>query len=143
MVEKVRMSKTDLMIHYMLHHTGKPYLWGGDDPILGFDCSGFTQEFLKAFGVLPNKSADLSAHELYLKMITCPKIENTGALAFYGTQEKVIHIAPIIFPGFIFEFGGGGSTTTSLEAAANQNAYGRVRPKNHRGDLVNIYMPYY
>ena len=32
--------------------TGKPYHWGGADPVTGFDCSGFTQwVFKNAFGI--------------------------------------------------------------------------------------------
>jgi len=28
------------------------YLWGGDDPLAGFDCSGFVIEILKSVGIL-------------------------------------------------------------------------------------------
>ena len=46
------------------HLLGTPYRWGGDDPILGFDCSGFIVEILKSVGVLlksPLEPRDLAA----------------------------------------------------------------------------------
>ena len=34
---------------------GLPYIWGGDDTIKGFDCSGFVIELFKSVGILPRK----------------------------------------------------------------------------------------
>jgi len=48
----------------MAHH-GKPYLWGGNDP-LGFDCSGYVIECLRAGGVV-HKDFDTTADGLWNK----------------------------------------------------------------------------
>ncbi len=40
-------------------YVGIPYVWGGTDPATGLDCSGFTQNLMRRFGVeLPRVSAD-------------------------------------------------------------------------------------
>jgi cell wall-associated NlpC family hydrolase len=40
-------------------YVGIPYVWGGTNPSTGLDCSGFTQDLMRRFGVeLPRVSAD-------------------------------------------------------------------------------------
>ncbi|MFC1535727.1 NlpC/P60 family protein, partial [Candidatus Neomarinimicrobiota bacterium] len=34
------------------HFVGLPYLWGGDDAVAGYDCSGLVIEILKSVGLL-------------------------------------------------------------------------------------------
>ncbi len=42
-------------------YLGTPYVWGGSDPSVGFDCSGFVQQVFADLGVsLPRVSADQS-----------------------------------------------------------------------------------
>ncbi len=51
-------------VSYAQRFIGLPYLWGGDDPIAGFDCSGLIVDVLQAVGLLAHKS-DYSAAALY------------------------------------------------------------------------------
>jgi cell wall-associated NlpC family hydrolase len=44
-------------VRYAVHQLGKPYVWGGDTPAGGFDCSGLTQAAYAAAGIaLPRTS---------------------------------------------------------------------------------------
>ncbi len=68
---------------------GKPYRWGGNDPLAGFDCSGLVIEGLKAAGVLP-RVGDWSAAALYETALRdYPRLNDVrsippGALLFWN-----------------------------------------------------------
>lgn len=129
---------------YMIRLVGTPYRWGGDDPILGFDCSGLAQELLASVGMDP--PGDQSAQNLFdhFKNSNTGRILACGALVFYGKSEKEItHVGMLLDSVHIVEAGGGGSGTTTLEAAAKQNAFVRIRRFDHRKDVVAIFMPRY
>lgn len=137
---------TDIFRQYAMQFVGLPYIWGGDDAIIGFDCSGFAQELLSAFGAHPSPGTDLTAQGLYDAVSKTGQYNSTlvGALAFYGKSHLTItHVAIVIGPGLIIEAGGGGSSTTNKTAAADQNAYIRIRPFNRRKDLVACILPKY
>lgn len=121
----------------MISLLGKPYLWGGDDPIKGFDCSGAILELLKSVGLWPTK-ADATSQQLhdYFKVEKVAPAK-FGTLLFFGKSPRAVtHVAMAISDQYMFEAGGGGSKTTSEEAASLQNAYLRIRPIDNRTDLV-------
>lgn len=139
------MNRT-LIQQYILQFLNLPYIWGGDDPLLGFDCSGFVQEFLTAFGAHPKPGVDLNAQGLYNELLKTgtASTKDLGSIAFYGKDySRITHVAVLLDSKSIFEFGGGGSLTKTQEDAAKQNAFGRVRPLNKRNDLVTCIMPKY
>jgi cell wall-associated NlpC family hydrolase len=111
-------------------YIGKPYIWGGDDPINGFDCSGFVIELLKTVGALP-RDGDWTADGLYNKF-KAYKVGNKsitkGCLVFWGTSYKMTHVEFAITAEHSIGASGGGSKTTDDETAAKQNAYIKVRP---------------
>lgn len=43
-------------------YIGLPYVWGGSDPNVGLDCSGFVQRVFADFGVALPRTADQMAH---------------------------------------------------------------------------------
>ena len=57
-------TQRELAIKVAWRMWGGPYLWGGDDPMEGFDCSGLCVEILKSVGILP-RNGDWNAHGLY------------------------------------------------------------------------------
>ncbi len=133
-----------LLVEYALTFVGRPYRWGGDDPMTGFDCSGFVQELLASVGMDP--PGDQTAQALYNHFETRGERNAylAGALAFYGESvAKITHVAMLLDQHRVIEAGGGGSATTSEAAASAQNAYIRVRPVNRRADLVAVIRPRY
>lgn len=133
-----------MLIDYALQFVGTPYIWGGDDAIKGYDCSGFLQELLASVGFDP--PGDQTAHHLqsfFLKHGERLEIPAPGALLFFGTEEKCTHCAMALTRDLMIEAAGGGSKTTSREKAIQHNAYVRMRPIELRLDLLNIIMPNY
>lgn len=115
-----------------------PYIWGGDDPVVGFDCSGLALEGLKAAGIVP-RDLDTTAHNL-LNVIFKTRIRLTqasqmrpGCLIFWENgagRIRHVEIVMLVLQGTIFTIGasGGGSKTPDAKAAAAQNAYVKIRP---------------
>lgn len=135
------MLDSDLCKRYAMRFVGLPYVWGGDDPIIGFDCSGLAQELLAAMGVA--FATDQTAQGLFNQNwpVSLPRL---GALAFYGeSKSQISHVGFCLNESTMIEAGGGGSKTLSSADAARQNAYIRLRPINRRKDLVAVRMPNY
>ena len=135
-----------ILYDYAMSFIGKPYIWGGDDPILGYDCSGFVQEILEAAGVDPK--GDQTAQGLYNHFYKVDygryQVREFGSLAFYGKDfKRITHIAFCLDTETIIEAGGGGTRTNNAEDAARQNAYIRVRPLRRRSDLIVCIKPRY
>lgn len=124
-------SLREAALNIVERELGKPYIWGGDDPISGWDCSGIVIEALKATGRLPRngdwRAADLAA---MFPKVTVP---SRGDLVFWNRGGKIGHVEmiwAIYGPGNLFTIGasGGGSGTMTREDAIKQNAYVRIRP---------------
>jgi len=119
---------------------GKPYIWGGDDAVAGWDCSGFVIEILKSVGLLP-RSGDWTAEGLYLlfkdKEVTVAK---EGCLVFFAKNNKINHVEYVWKNGLTIGASGGGSRTLTREDAIKQNAYIKIRPM--RKDVFAIVNPF-
>jgi cell wall-associated NlpC family hydrolase len=119
---------------------GLPYIWGGDDPIHGFDCSGFIIEILKSVGILP-RNGDWTAQDLWDIFKDRPRNEaHAGCLAFWWnqTRTRIIHVEYCLDNERTIGASGGGSRTKNKEDASRQNAYIKIRPvriKNIAGYL--------
>jgi len=134
----------ELLQRYAYQFIGKPYRWGGDDPIDGFDCSGLVQELLAAVEMDP--PGDQNAQALYdhFKTRNQGRVLGLGALCFYGESlTKITHVAMMIDSVSVIEAGGGGSKTNTLKDAAEQNAFVRLRRFDRRKDLLAVLMPLY
>ena len=131
------------LIEYALTFIGKPYIWGGDDPMIGFDCSGLVQEILSSVGMDP--AGDQTADALYRHFMSEPHTTQSkaGSLAFFGQKPRVTHVGFLIDSWRMLEAGGGGARTKTAADAAAQNAYIRIRPVSNRSDLIGIIRPNY
>jgi peptidoglycan endopeptidase LytE len=112
---------------------GKPYIWGGDDPVLGFDCSGFVIEIMKSVGVLP-KAGDWTAAELWSKFAD-RRVEyaSEGHLVFWkNASGSINHVEYCLDDKHSIGASGGCESTTTVADAVAQNAYIMVRPISSR-----------
>ena len=112
---------------------GIPYIWGGDDPVDGFDCSGMCVEILKSVGVLSRKG-DWSAHGLY-RLFEGNEVDTPveGCLVFWGQPAYITHVEFVISDNLCIGASGGGRRTLTWRDAVRQNAYIKIRPWPNRG----------
>lgn len=132
----------ELLKDYAMKFVGIKYNWGGDDPMGGFDCSGYVCELLKAFGLI-SEHEDFTAKGLYDRYkdhkIVAPE---HGALVFFGKNaDQITHVGFCLNKHQMIEAGGGGSKTISEEVAIKQNAYIKLRPILKRRDIVGYVLP--
>lgn len=125
----------ELATKIALLNYGKPYIWGGDDPIKGFDCSGFMNEILKSVGILP-LVGDWTADGLYHRFDNL-EVEHPyeGCLMFLGDFTKIYHVEYCINSLLSIGASGGGRRTLTEADAINHNAYIKIRPLENR----NVY----
>ena len=121
---------------------GTPYRWGGDDPMGGFDCSGFVIELLMSVGLVPERF-DTTADGLW-KMYRDREVDQPrdGCLVFYGRDSYASHVEYCINGLLSIGASGGSSRTRTLLDAIDQNAYIKIRPINHRKDIVGYADPF-
>jgi len=119
---------------------GLPYIWGGDDAVAGYDCSGFVIEILKSIGLLP-KSGDWTALGLY-NIFKNKSVLNAkeGCLVFFAKNSKINHVEYVWKKGLMIGASGGGSRTLTRKDAITQNAYVKIRPL--RKDIFAIVNPF-
>jgi hypothetical protein len=127
----------DVAIEVWKSYLNVPYLWGGDDPLAGVDCSGLVLEGLKATGIVP-RELDVSADTLFrstfkdLPRETIERLLRRGMLVFWALPNQPIHHVEIVYAAFndrVLTIGasGGGSRTVDRASAIKQNAYVKIR----------------
>lgn len=122
------------LINYATQFIGTNYVWGGNTPEQGFDCSGFVCEILRAFNFIDN--TDYTAQNLY--NILENEFYQSGIMAnsilFFGKSEtQITHVAIAINHTLMIEAGGEGREHTT-------NGFVRVRPIASRNDLVESFI---
>lgn len=134
----------DIACRYALAFIGIPYIWGGNNPLEGFDCSGFVQEVLASVGMDP--PGDQTADTLYRMLkdeYGITEEPGPGALVFFGTGERIIHVGFCLTDKIMIEAGGGGRSCRDRDSAAKKGAFVRIRPIHRRRDIVSFVMPNY
>jgi hypothetical protein len=132
------MSLRQLALDYAARFVGQPYVWGGNDPIAGFDCSGLWIEVLRAVGRLP-RTGDWTAHQLLevvfggLPRVTRPGELRPGMLVFWPRADgRMRHVEGVyaVIDGEVITLGasGGGSATKTLADAIRMDAFTKLRP---------------
>ena len=128
------------LIHYAMSFVGTPYVYGGNSPLAGLDCSGYVLELLRSVGLWDK--TDATAQDIFNKMEKAHShvpFMREGCLVFFGKSvTQISHIAFAIDAHRFLEAGGGDSTTTSLERAVAKNAFVRMRHRKSRSDIVAV-----
>jgi len=79
------------IVSYARQFIGNPYVYGGNSLTKGIDCSGFTQQVFKHFGIsLPRVSRDQATKGTAVSGLSNAR---AGDLTFYCTGGKVTHVA--------------------------------------------------
>lgn len=138
------MDKREVALKVAWSFLGLPYMWGGDDPIAGFDCSGFVIECLKSAGILPRRG-DWAAQGIW-DMFNKNLAVNTpgpGCLVFWESRGgRVIHVEMCIDDELAIGASGGGSENTTRGEAIKKNAYIKIRPFRGRANIKGYIDPF-
>ena len=132
------------LLDYAIQHCGVPYRWAGNNPLTGFDCSGFVQWLLRSVGLDPPGRQTSQTLYDHFEATSERNSFTLGALAFYGKSvREVAHVAMLLDEYQVVEAGGGDHLTLTLEDAAAKDACVRIVLLNGRPDLVAILKPRY
>lgn len=90
-------SSGQAVVDYAMQFLGNPYVYGGNSLTNGVDCSGFTSQIMKHFGISLNRSsgAQYSNNGYSVSRDSLQK----GDLLFYGYSGRVSHVAIYIGGG--------------------------------------------
>ena len=134
----------NILISYAMQFVGKPYIWGGEHPSRGYDCSGLVQEILRGAGIDP--PGDQTAQQLYDHFEKNGSVNTyaPGSLAFFGKSvTEITHVAFCVDRYRMLEAGGGGKDCVSVEEAIKHGAFVRMRLISSRKDLQAVIKPRY
>jgi cell wall-associated NlpC family hydrolase len=87
-----------IAVDWALAQVGTPYVWGGETPGVGFDCSGLVQAAYKAAGVsLPRVAQD--QYDTTTKLAPDDPLEPGDLVFFGGSTADVTHVGIYIGNG--------------------------------------------
>jgi cell wall-associated NlpC family hydrolase len=80
-----------IAVDWALAQVGTPYVWGGETPGVGFDCSGLVQAAYKAAGIdLPRVAQD--QYDTTAKLVSGDQLEPGDLVFFGGSATDVTHV---------------------------------------------------
>ena len=134
------------MSEYAARFIGRPYIFGGNTPTPGWDCSALIGEVLRAFGYLGK--VDWQAQRIFDFLRANGWVQVSGlvipdsAILFFGADvDSIEHCAIAYGDGQMVEAAGGDSKCLSEQEAAKQIAFTRLRPITWRKDFKAALIP--
>ena len=135
-----------MAIEIAMQHLGRPYRWGGDDPMAGFDCSGLCVEVLKSVGIIARRK-DFTAQGLWEffdaqgKKVDEPE---SGRLVFWSRfpSTPAIHVEICFDQTLAIGASGGGSKIKTTQDAIDHNAFIKIRPISSRRGIKGYMDPF-
>ncbi|MHC4867452.1 MAG: NlpC/P60 family protein [Planctomycetota bacterium] len=129
------MNRREAALWVWERQLGEPYLWAGDDPLGGFDCSGLAGEGLRSVGVIGR--ADRYASFQLAEMWQATTDIKPGCLLFWNRRQqdgsqRIGHVEivwRVLDDGTVLTIGasGGGRKTDTLQDAIDSDAYVKIR----------------
>ena len=80
-----------IAVDWALAQVGTPYLWGGETPGVGFDCSGLVQAAYKAAGITLPRTAQ-AQYDATTKLAPDEPLEPGDLVFFGGEPSNVEHV---------------------------------------------------
>lgn len=136
-----------ILYDYALSWLRVPYIWGGSS-FDGVDCSGLVVEILKSAGMVPYgyDSTAMGIATYFADPMLAKEVHEAdfGDLVFFGgSNTNIKHVGFCLDAKRMIEAGGGDRNTKTKQDALYAGAFVRVRPINHRKDVVVIIRPDY
>jgi cell wall-associated NlpC family hydrolase len=131
----------------LIKYNGINYIWGGNNPLVGLDCSGLVYN-AHALTLNVGPQYDLTAqgyYDFYSATSVCvlPGSSDLADLAFYGSGPKLVtHVGICLNKSLMLEAAHGDSTTTNEFQAKLKGARVEVNPIMRRKDLIGIFRPF-
>lgn len=124
-----------------------PYIWGGKNPLTGFDCSGLVEWCLKSIGMDPpgvNNSVALYRWLINGAGLPMSVEPQRGDLVFYGKSvDEIYHVEIMRNKYQTIGACSGDSFTLTVNDARSRGACVRINPLGYRKDQVAIIRPNY
>lgn len=121
-----------------------PYIYGGNDPATGLDCSGLVMNVMRKIGLAPLKdtsSQGLFQHYSNTGVRVLTRSIDLGDLLFFGNKDHIHHVALGLNSFLMLEAGHGDSSVTSVDIAQKRGAYVMVSPISKFKDLYAVLRP--
>ena len=121
-----------------MQYLNVPYCFGGNNPLIGIDCSALVQLPLRKLSVIKDHdhSAQMIHDELILSDHTSSEPEMDCILFFGRSVDKISHIAIALNSEIMIEAASGGPSVTLEQHAIAKQAKVEFNRIDRRNDLV-------
>lgn len=122
-----------------MEYVGVPYIYGGNNPMTGLDCSGFVQLVLKKLGIIED-NMDRTAQDIYnllvKKLALNSSVKGDCVLCFGKGPDQISHIAISIDDEWMIEAAPGDASVVTIKDAVARCARVQFNKISRRKDLV-------